>query len=190
MTERKVVFFDRSGEHNTLETLRIAKNCAKEMGVKHVVVASTRGETAVKARNVFKDSDVRLVVVTHAQGFLEPGKQQFDEKIRKELEKEGVKVLTTAHVFGGIDRAIVKNFGGTTLVEMITNSLRMFSQGVKVAIEIVLMAADAGLIPVEEDVLSIAGTGKGADTVLLVKPAHTKNAFDLKVREIITMPRS
>jgi hypothetical protein len=189
MVERKAVFFDRSGEHNTLEALRIAKSCANDMGVKYVVVTSTRGETAVKAKNVFKDIDVNLVVITHVQGFLEPGKQQFDEKIRKELEKEGVKVLTATHAFGGVDRAIIKNFGGTTLVDVIANSLRMFSQGVKVAVEIVLMAADAGLIPVDQDVLSIAGTGKGADTVLLIRPAYSRNAFDLKIREVLAMPR-
>jgi hypothetical protein len=190
MAERKVVFFDNAGEHNTLEALKIAKDFAKEMGIKYVVVASTRGNNAVKARDVFKGSDVSLIIVTHAQGFLELGKQQFDENIRKELEEGGIKVLTATHVFGGIDAAISKSIGGTTLVEMIARSLRMFSQGVKVAVEIVLMAADAGLIPVDEDVLSVAGTGRGADTVLLIKPAHTRNVFDLKVREVLAMPRS
>ena len=190
MTERKVVFFDRAGEHNTVETLNIAKNYATGMGIKHVVIASTTGNVAINARDVFKDSDASLVIVTHVQGFLEPGKQQFDENIRKELERDEIKVLTATHAFGGIDRAISKNLGGTTLVEMIANSLRMFSEGTKVAVEIVLMAADAGLIPVDEDVLSVAGTSKGADTVLLIKPANTRNIFDLKVREVIAMPRS
>jgi hypothetical protein len=190
MVERKVRFFDKPGEHNTLEALEIAKNYSKEIGIKNVVVASTRGTTAVKARDIFKDSGISLIIVTHAQGFLKPGEQQFDGNIRKELEGDGVKVLTTIHAFGGIDAAISKSIGGTTLVEMIARSLRMFSQGVKVAVEIVLMAADAGLIPVDQDVISVAGTGKGADTVLLIKPAHTRNIFDLKVREVLAMPRT
>jgi len=189
MTERKVVFFDRAGEHNTEEALNIAKDYAKEMGIRYVLVASTRGNVATKARDVFKDSGVNLIIVTHAQGFLEPGKQQFDENIRRELEEEGIKILTATHVFGGVDRAISKILGGTTLVEMIANSLRMFSEGTKVAVEIVLMATDAGLIPVNEDVLSVAGTAKGSDTVLLIKPANTRNIFDLKVREVLAMPR-
>lgn len=190
MVERKVVFFDRAGEHNTDEALKIAKDCAKEMNIKHMVVASTRGNTAVKVRDIFKGSGVSLVVVTHVQGFLESGKQQFDENIRKELERDGIKVLTTAHAFGGISAAIVKNIGGTTPIEMIAKSLRMFCEGVKVVVEIVFMAADAGLIPVDQDIISVAGTGKGADTVLLIKPANTRNAFDLKVREVLAMPRS
>lgn len=190
MVERKVVYFDSPGEQNTAEALKIAKDYAEKNKIKHVVVASTRGNTAVKAKDVFKNSGVSLIIVTHVQGFLEPGKQQFDENIREELEKEGVKVLTTAHAFGGISMAIVKDIGGTTLVDMVARSLRMFCQGVKVAVEIVLMAADAGLIPVDEDVLSVAGTSKGADTVLLIKPAHTRNVFDLKVREVLAMPRS
>lgn len=189
MVERKVVFFDKAGEQNTAEALNIAKDYAEKMGVKNVVVASTRGNVAVKARDVFKGTGIDLVIVTHAQGFLEPGKQQFDEKIRKELEQEGIKVLTTAHAFGGINSAIIKNVGGTTLVDIIARSLRMFSEGTKVAVEIVLMAADTGLIPVNEDVLSVAGTGKGSDTVLLIKPANTRNVFDLKIREVLAMPR-
>lgn len=190
MVERRIEFFDSAGEHNTLEALKIAKDYAEENGIKHVVVASTRGNVAIKARDVFKNSGVNLVIVTHVQGFLEPGKQQFDENLRKKLEREGIKILTATHVFGSVDRAISKDLGGITLVEMIAKSLRMFSEGVKVAVEIVLMAADAGMIPVNQDVLSIGGTSKGSDTVLLIKPANTRNAFDLKVREVLAMPRS
>lgn len=190
MVERKVVYFDKAGEHNTPEALRIAKDYAEKEGVKYVVVASTRGDVALKARDAFKGSGVNLIVVTHAHGFRETGKQEFDENIRKELESEGIKVLTATHAFAGIDRAIVKNIGGTTLVDMIARILRLFGEGMKVTVEIVMMAADAGLIPVDQDVLSIGGTAKGSDTVLLIKPVNTRNIFELKVREVLAMPRN
>lgn len=50
------------------------------------------------------------------------------------------------------------------------------------------MAADAGLIPVDNDVVAIAGTGRGADTALLLRPANTARFFDLKIKEIIAKP--
>lgn len=62
-------------------------------------------------------------------------------------------------------------------------------EGTKVCVEITLMAADAGLIPADEDVVAIAGTGNGADTALRIKPANTARFFDLKIKEVIAKPR-
>ncbi|MEM2970188.1 MAG: hypothetical protein QXR63_04550 [Candidatus Bathyarchaeia archaeon] len=59
----------------------------------------------------------------------------------------------------------------------------------KVAVEIVLMAADAGLIPVDKEVIAIAGTGTGADTAIVVQPAYSRKFLDLKIKEIIAKPR-
>lgn len=50
------------------------------------------------------------------------------------------------------------------------------------------MAADAGLILVDKDIIAIAGTGKGADTALRIRPANAAKFFDLKIREIIAKP--
>jgi len=60
----------------------------------------------------------------------------------------------------------------------------------KAAVEIVAMAADAGLIPADKEVLSIAGTGKGADTAIIVQPANSTRIFDMTVKEIIAKPRT
>ncbi|MEX2689145.1 MAG: hypothetical protein Q6351_002325, partial [Candidatus Njordarchaeum guaymaensis] len=73
--------------------------------------------------------------------------------------------------------------------EIMAITLRLFGEGTKVCVEIVLMAADAGLISMENDVIAIAGTGIGADTALVIKPAHPSNVFDLTIREIICKPR-
>lgn len=51
------------------------------------------------------------------------------------------------------------------------------------------MAADAGLIPGDRDVIAIAGTSIGADTALVIRPANASRFFDLKVKEIIAKPR-
>jgi hypothetical protein len=68
-------------------------------------------------------------------------------------------------------------------------TLRVFGQGTKVSIEIALMAADAGLIPTQEPCVSIGGTDQGADTAILLIPAHAQNFFDLRVLEILAKPR-
>ena len=100
-------------------------------------------------------------------------------------------MLTTVHTFGGVASAIRKKFSTLESPMLIANVLRMFGQGMKVTLEMrarVYMAADAGLLPMDEEVISIAGTGKGCDTAILVKPAHSGNLFDLYVREIIAKP--
>ncbi len=51
-----------------------------------------------------------------------------------------------------------------------------------------LMAADAGLVRTDEDVISLGGTGKGVDTALVVQPTNSFNFFDVKVKEIICKP--
>jgi hypothetical protein len=74
------------------------------------------------------------------------------------------------------------------LGDIISDTLRIFGQGVKVSCEIVMMAADAGLVRTDEDVICIGGTGKGADTACVIKPINTHNFFDLRVKEVICKP--
>jgi hypothetical protein len=64
----------------------------------------------------------------------------------------------------------------------------MFGQGTKVAIEIALMAADAGLVRTDQDVISVAGTSKGVDTALVLRPANSADFLSLQVREIMCKP--
>ena len=63
-----------------------------------------------------------------------------------------------------------------------------FSAGMKVCFEITLMAADAGAIPIGENVIAIGGQGRGADTAIVIKSANTTSFFDLDVQEIIAKP--
>jgi len=82
-----------------------------------------------------------------------------------------------------------KKLGTYQLEEIIAYTLRLFGEGTKVAIEIALMAADAGLVSTSQECISIGGTSEGADTALLLKPAHAQNFFDLKIMEILAKPR-
>jgi len=181
------VYFDSLGVENTETTLRLAKIRAEELGIKTIVVATTKGDTAVKAAREFKDYTV--IVVTHTAGFLGAGTQELTPENRQKVEKLGAVIYTGTHAFGGLSRAVRTSFSTHVIGDFMANTLRMFGQGMKVAIEITLMAADAGLISPEKDVVAIAGTGRGADTAIVVKPAHVHDAFALRVREIICKPR-
>lgn len=186
--ERRTVYFESAGKENTDLVLKVAKEHAEKLGIKDIVVASTTGETGAKAANVFKGFN--LVVVTHHVGFKEAGVHELKDEYRRQILESGAKILTATHALSSVERAVRKWFGTIQPLELIAHSLRLFGEGTKVCVEIVLMAADAGLIPVNKDVIAIAGTGKGADTALIIKPANTSTFFDLKIKEIIAKPKN
>ncbi|MCR3922608.1 MAG: hypothetical protein NUK65_08860 [Firmicutes bacterium] len=178
------MLFDKKGPVNTETALQAAVERGKSLGVRNYVVASNSGETAKKLRALGVD----VVCVSHHTGFRKPGDQEMSVDVRQELENAGVKVLTTTHLFGGIDRGAESKFGGTYPGGLVASTLRMLGQGVKVGVEIAVMALDAGLIPHGVDVIAIGGSGGGADTAIVVQPAHAKDFFDGRVREIICKP--
>jgi len=184
--EKKTVYFKEVGVQNTNALLKFAKEYAEEEGIKDIVVASTTGETGVKTSKIFKGYNV--VVVTHCSGFREPGKTEFQEEQKKEILTKGAKIFTGVHSLSGVERAIRKNFGTIQPLELIANVLRLMGEGTKVCVEITLMAADAGLIPADKDIIAIAGTGRGADTALLIRPANTARFFELRIKEVIAKP--
>jgi hypothetical protein len=179
--------FEKPGPKNTDRTLEWAAGRAGELGVRNVLVATTTGRTAVKALRHFDAA--RLVAVTHSTGFSGPNVQELGPAVRRRLERAGVRVLTAQHAFGGVGRAVRKKLGTYELEEIMAYTLRTFGQGAKVAVEISLMAADAGLLPAGEPCVAIGGTWSGADTALLISPSNAQTFFDLKVLEVIAKPR-
>jgi len=180
-------YFPAPGPKNTEATLEAAFARATLLKINKVLVSSCSGKTAFKALDLFGDN-FSLIIVTHVTGFRKPDHQELPEKDRKLLLERGAMVLTAQHAFGGIGRAFRNKTGTYQIDEVIAYTLRTFGHGTKVAIEMALMAADAGLIRTDEDVISIGGTATGVDTALLLKPAHTQNFFDMKIKEIICKP--
>ena len=183
----KTTYFEKPGPENTQETLKLAKKRAKELGIKSILVATTSGETGAKASKLFKGYN--LIIVSHVTGFKKPDYQELQPENRKIIEKNKAKILTTAHAFGTIGRAVNKKFTTIQVDGLVANILRNFGQGTKVACEISCMATDAGLIKTCEDAIAIGGTRSGADTALVLKPSNSHAFFDLKIREIICKPR-
>lgn len=195
--ESKITYFENPGKENTEAVLRIAKQKAEELGIRTILVASTTGNTALKAMEAFKG--MRVIVVTHFTGFAEPNSQEFTEENKKVVQSKGGIILTTTHAFGGLGRAMrqgdIPEATTTYIVgDIVTMTLRILGQGMKVACEIAVMAADSGLVRTDEDVISIAGTGagtggRGADTAVVLQPANAQRFFELQVREILCKPR-
>jgi len=186
LDEKKTIYFKETGPQNTNILLKSVKKYVEKEGIKDIVIASTTGETGVKASKIFKGYN--LIIVTHCFGFPEPGKTELQEEHRKQILANGARIFTGVHALSSVERAIRKDFGTIQPLELIANVLRLMGEGTKVCVEITLMAADAGLIPCDKDIVSIAGTGRGADTALRIRPANAARFFDLKIREVIAKP--
>jgi hypothetical protein len=183
---RNIIYFEEPGMHNTEETLRAARKRAEELGIRQVLVASSHAYTAKTAAEVFKGSGIEIIAVSISNSYSDVGWSMTAEE-RKEAEEAGVKVLTTLHgLADGVADAFLKDGSPGTII---ADTLRCFSQGTKVAVEISIMAAEAGLIPTDREIISVAGTSDGADTALVLKPAYARKFQDLKICEIIAKPR-
>jgi len=179
------MYFNEEGKGNTEKVVELAVKAARENNIGRIVVASNTGATA----RLFLGSGLDITCVTHVYGFGLPGTNEMNIKDREELTEKGIKVLTTTHVLSGAERCFSSKFGGINPVEILANSLRMFGQGVKVCVEIAVMALDSGVIPYGESIIVVAGTVRGADTAVILKPAHAKDILSTRIQEIICKPR-
>lgn len=184
-----MVYWDEKGPKNTEKTVRLALEKAAEKDVRYIVVASSTGRTAEIFMQEKKKEGPEIICVTYQAGFREPGQVVMPPETKSKLEGEGIKVLTTTHLLAGVNRALRFKFGGIYPAEIMANTLRMFGQGTKVCVEVSVMALDAGMIPYGEEVIAVGGSGRGADTALLMLPAHSHYFFDSKIKEIICKPR-
>lgn len=200
--KRTTVYFEKPGKENTGETLKIALEAAKEREIDTILVSSTTGWTALEAINVFEGSDLRLIIVTHQTGYRDSGVQLVPEETREKLLKAGAIVCTGTDVLtGGVEVGISRQRPAKTAPQegrlpsivppvstIIAHTLRLFSQGVKVCVEIAMMAADGGLISTDRPVVSVAGSHAGADTAMVLTPSTSNRIRDLKIHEILAKP--
>jgi hypothetical protein len=184
----EVHYWEKPGKANTDQTIDAALRRAEELKLKYFVVASCTGATT--KRLLEKGKNISIVSVSHQAGFLRPGHCEMPAETEAELTRNGVKVYTGTHFFGGAGRAVRMKYKGLEADELMANTLRILGQGLKVTVEIAIMALDAGLIPYDQEVIAIGGTGQGADTAIVCLPRHGKDFFSFEVREIICKPRT
>jgi hypothetical protein len=179
--EEKIVYFEEPGVDNTETTLRLAAERAKARGIKKIILASTRGDTARQAAKLWARTGIKMIVVPHQYGFME-NPQRFPAELVTELNKKGHAVHFGTMLFH-TDRLF-----GTETPRVMANLLRTFCQGMKVCVEITLMAVDGGHVAAGEEVVVVAGTGRGADTAVVAVGASSTHLYELHIREIICKP--
>ena len=180
------VYFRHPGRSNTARTLDLVRARAEALGIRQVLVATTTGATGVQAAQAL--AGLEVIAVTHSTGFREPDTQELTDENRAAIVAAGARILTCTHAFGGVGRAVRKKLGTYETEEIIAFTLRTFCEGIKVVAEMALMAADAGLVQTTAPVIAVAGTGRGADTAVVLKPSNAQTFFDLEFLEIICMP--
>lgn len=181
-----ITYFLTPGEVNTNRTFELARERARDLGIKTIIVASSSGATGAVAAKFFEGLD--MIVVSHSAGFREANTQELTDENRSRIEEYTGTILTATHAFGGVNRAIRRKLNTYQVDEIIASTLRIFGQGMKVVVEIALMAADAGLVRTDTPVLCIAGTNSGADTAAVLIPAYSQSFFDVGILEIICLP--
>lgn len=186
--KRLVEYFEKPGHQNTQACIDIVYKLVHDEGYKDVVVASTSGKTGATAARTLQGMDVNLVIVGHSVGFLGPNQDQFSEDAYQEIIRLGAHIYKGTILTHSIETALAKEFSGSYPTILVANTLRRLGQGIKVCCEIVMEAADAGLIAEGKEVVAVAGTAKGADTVAIIKSAASKRFLDLYVAQIVAKP--
>jgi hypothetical protein len=183
--EGRILYFEEPGKGNTQATLAIARQRAEALGIRQVVVASTHGYTAERAKQAFSGLGVEVIAVSICAGFDDVGWTMSAQE-RAALERQGITVLTGLHALGD---DVSEALGGTAPNQVVRETLYRFCQGMKVAVEVAIMAADAGLLDVSREIIAIAGTGEGADTAIVLRPAYARKFRELEIREVLAKPR-
>lgn len=166
-------YFENPGPDNTKDVVEALSKRLEETGIKTVVVASDSGETALELGKKI-DGKAKLVVISM---------ETVAKDVRAALEKMGAIIYENC-----IPAFRAKN------LEHMKNTYYTLGQGFKVAVEVVVMAASEGAVKSGEDVIGVGGTGKGADTALIVKAAPPEDVLGkdirkrLEIREVIAMP--
>jgi uncharacterized protein len=188
MIKREVWYFRSVGPQNTQACLELMEKAVAE-GFRHLVVASTTGDSGAQAARRFEGQDVNLVVVGHSVGFKGPNLDEFLQEHHQEITRQGGKVLKATILTHSLETSLADQFKGSAPTLLIANTLRRLGQGLKVCCEIVMEGVDAGLIPEGEEVVAVGGTARGWDTVAIIKSAASKRFLQLSVLEIWGKPR-
>ena len=186
--ERRIFYFDSKGPINTDKTLEIALDCCKERQIQKVVVASSTGETALKLHAI-APAEAGIIAVTYSAGsrFSEEV-QQFLEN-RDEIMSKGITIVRGMHALSATEKAFQNQYKTSMMpLNIVADSLRMFCHGVKVCVEIAIMAAEAGHISPDQEVVAVAGSHRGADTAVVLKPAYAANMFETRIKILLCMP--
>ena len=190
MVDLKFDLFDTPGVVNTKKTLEIAAENAKRLGIDKIIIASTMGDTIKEALTFFNPKKFHLICVTHNYGFREGIHQTFPEELRKELQEKGIHFVSGTLALSGVGSSLLRKFQSFDTTTMFAKLVRiLICDGLKVGMEMALMAVDAGKINAGDEVITISGTGRGADTCCYIQTASSRMFEKLRVKAILVKPK-
>jgi hypothetical protein len=132
--------------------------------------STTGGETALLAeRRLQATGGERRGRDPHNVGYARPNEDECGSDMRRELASLGVRIHTGSILTRGIEAGPMNKHQCVHPAYVVAQSLNVLCQGIKAAAEIVAEASEGGLLPEGADVVAMAGTGRGADTVAIVE---------------------
>jgi hypothetical protein len=188
----EITYYIEGGRKNSEKTLKLAKERAIERGIKDIVIASIRGQTALKALEIFRNTDIKLTICTcNACN----GCDRFSKEIWRQVEDAGHRVVYT-------------NEDATPFPQEAVLAYRRICEGMKVCVQLSMAVVDQGIIPSGTEIIAIGGTGGksygkgwGVDTAIVIEAVGSTEFFShpktwkehklhaRKIKEIICMPR-
>ena len=197
VVKRQVYYFSEPGEENTRWVIEAVSQRLEAGGIGKVIIASTSGKTAVEFARTLKGK-AELICVSEAPYRREWGEQWpcLKQSFRRELEKLEVAVIDRAPYVLHSSVLEAARWPSTSPERLVKETLYSFGQGMKVAVEVALTAVSCGYVTPYEDVIGVGGSGKGADTAIVLRATYPASLFDkdpakrLEIKEVIAMPTS
>lgn len=188
----EIAYFEDTGKWrgNTKRLVEVVGKELKGSRIKHVVFATCRGYTGAQFAPLAKAKPkVSFVGVGMSVAVDKLYDVKWNARYGKTMEQAGVQFMRGTHALtGGIDRALREEFHGYPPGAVVAQTLYLFSQGMKVAVEVIAMACDTGLIPEGKQVIACGGTGSGADTAIVATSAASANLFGMTIHRVLAMP--
>jgi hypothetical protein len=194
---REDVYFDTPGVQNTESVADAVVDRIGLTGIKYVVVATSSGKTALSFARRLKGV-AQVIAVASAPYRREWGRPWpcLDQKIREELEELGTVIVDRSpYVFHNSMLEGSKN-KVPSAESLVRDSLYFFGDGLKVAVEVILMAVQSGYLEPYQDVIGVGGTSTGADTAVIARATYPATVFSedpkkrLEIREVIALPQA
>jgi hypothetical protein len=186
--EEQIFYFEKKGEINTDKAIDIALHYCEERKVEKIVVASSTGKTALKLQAKARPS-LEIIAVTYSAGSkFREAVEEFN-KNRRALEEKKIRIVRGLHALSATEKGFENKYkNGLLPLNIVADTLRMFSQGMKVCVEVGIMAAEHGFISPDEDIVAMGGTAHGADTAVVMRTAYAASIFDTKIKAVLCMP--
>lgn len=194
----QVYFFNNPGPENTSKVIQAVRRRIRLGGVSKVLVASESGRLALELKRVI--SRVPIVCVTYNDETRL--KYRKPALMKDQLLKHEITVVDSVPEPLG-RKLTFRNWWERSTIKLPSKYADLFwmtlicvgGHGLRTAAEIVFMAVEAGVVSVGEKAVSIAGTGWGADSAIVMRASRFEDAVSenrgkrMKIEEILAMPK-